>query len=98
MSEKKPDGRHGRSGFASMTPERRHEIAHMGGLAARDRGLTFTSETGREAGRKGGTRSKRGKAHRFTPDEARAAGRKSVETRRKRISYARRLEADNAED
>jgi general stress protein YciG len=42
-------------GFASMTPERRRELASLGGKAA-------------AAG---------GRAHRFTPDEAREAGRKA---------------------
>ncbi len=43
-------------GFQSMTPERRSQIGRMGGLAAQRNGTArrFTSETGREAGRKGG--------------------------------------------
>lgn len=41
-------------GLAAMTPERRREIAAMGGRAVHAQG----------------------KAHRYTPDEARAAGRK----------------------
>lgn len=43
-----------RKGFASMSPERRSEIARMGGLRAQEKGT----------------------AHRWTPDEAKAAGRK----------------------
>lgn len=42
-------------GFAAMTPERRREIAMLGGQRAHQMG----------------------KAHRFTPEEARAAGKKS---------------------
>lgn len=43
-------------GFASMTPERRSEIASAGGRRAHQIGAArqFTSETAREAGRKGG--------------------------------------------
>ena len=43
-------------GFASMSPEKRREIASKGGKAAHASGNAneFNSETGREAGRKGG--------------------------------------------
>jgi hypothetical protein len=43
-------------GLASLSPERRREIARLGGLAAHERGTAheFTSNEGREAGRKGG--------------------------------------------
>lgn len=43
-------------GFAAMTPERRREIAVMGGLAAHRKGTAheFTSEEAVKAGRKGG--------------------------------------------
>lgn len=44
-----------RGGFASMDPERRREIASLGGRAAHKKGVayTFTSEAAREAGKKG---------------------------------------------
>ena len=43
-------------GFAGMSEEKRREIASKGGKAAHMSGNAneFTSETGREAGRKGG--------------------------------------------
>lgn len=43
-------------GFASMTPERRREIASAGGRAAHEQGTAhrWTREEAREAGRKGG--------------------------------------------
>lgn len=46
----------GKQGFASMTPERRAEIARKGGRAAHAKGTghQWTSETARAAGRKGG--------------------------------------------
>lgn len=46
-------------GFASMSPERRREIAAMGGRAAHEKGTghEYTSEEAREAGRKGGAAS-----------------------------------------
>lgn len=45
-----------RRGFASMPPEQRRAIASKGGKAVQAAGLghRFTSESGREAGRKGG--------------------------------------------
>lgn len=50
-----------RRGFAGMTAERRREIAAAGGRAAHSRGTAheFTSETAKEAGRKGGRAKKR---------------------------------------
>ena len=44
-------------GFASMDPQLVREIASKGGRRAHElgRGHEFTSETAREAGRKGGT-------------------------------------------
>ncbi len=53
---------HGR-GFASMSPEKRREIAQKGGKAAHAQGRAhiWTSEKAREAGRKGGQRSRRSK-------------------------------------
>lgn len=43
-------------GFASLSPERRRELASQGGKAAQATGRThrYTSETARQAGRKGG--------------------------------------------
>lgn len=45
-----------RRGFAVMTPERRREIAAMGGRAAHEKGTAhcFTTETAKVAGSKGG--------------------------------------------
>lgn len=50
MSEKK------KCGFAVMDPKRVKELASLGGKAAHSQGTAhkFTSETAREAGRKGG--------------------------------------------
>lgn len=47
-------------GFASMTPERRKEIASMGGKAGHAMGVAhkFTPEEAREAGRKAGRAKK----------------------------------------
>jgi hypothetical protein len=62
-----------------MTPERRREIASMGGKAAQanGKGHRFTSEQAREAGRKGGKAGHRkGTAHQFTSEEAKEAQRK----------------------
>jgi hypothetical protein len=44
-------------GFAALTPERRKEIASLGGKAAHAQGVghQWTEETARIAGRKGGT-------------------------------------------
>lgn len=51
--EEKLSGR----GFASLPKKRRIEIARQGGIAARDKGTAhrWNSQTGREAGRKGGS-------------------------------------------
>lgn len=48
-------------GFASMTPEKRREIASRGGKRAHAFGTAheFTSEEAREAGRKGGAAYRR---------------------------------------
>jgi general stress protein YciG len=50
-------------GFASMSPERRREIASKGGKACHENGNAYhwTHATAQEAGRKGGTKSRRGK-------------------------------------
>lgn len=57
MESRKGRGR----GFATMTPEQKREIASKGGKEAHKRGTahTFTSEEAAEAGRKGGSVSKR---------------------------------------
>lgn len=49
-------------GFASMTEEKKRAIASMGGKAAHKLGVAhkFDSDEAREAGRKGGAKSRRG--------------------------------------
>jgi uncharacterized protein len=51
-------------GFARMTADKQREIASKGGRAAHQKGTAhkFTSEEAREAGRKGGQRSRAGKS------------------------------------
>jgi general stress protein YciG len=46
-------------GFASVTPERRSALAHLGGIAAHVKGTAheWTAEEARVAGRKGGLAS-----------------------------------------
>ncbi len=55
---------HGR-GFASMSSEKKREIASKGGKAAHAQGSahTWTSEEAKAAGRKGGSISKRRPKH-----------------------------------
>jgi len=67
----------GKRGFASMSPEKRAEIARMGGKAAHEKGTAhkFSPEEAKAAGHKGGSTPANGR-HRFTVDEAREAGRK----------------------
>ncbi len=50
----------GRRGFASMSREKQRAIASKGGKAAHAKGTAhrFTTEEAREAGRKGGERSR----------------------------------------
>jgi len=50
-------------GFASMSPDRRREIASLGGrsVQARGRAQKWSSEEAQAAGRKGGTKSRRSK-------------------------------------
>ena len=61
------ESRKERRGFASMSRERRREIASKGGRAAHAKGTAheWTTEEAREAGRKGGRLSNggRGKAY-----------------------------------
>jgi general stress protein YciG len=71
-------------GFAAMSPEKRREIAALGGKALHASGKAhrFTSQEASEAGRKGSAVAHaRGTAHRFTSDEARAAGQKGGKAR-----------------
>ena len=51
----------GKRGFAGMDPEKRRAIAQMGGQAVHAKGTAhqWTSETGRAAGRIGGSRKKK---------------------------------------
>lgn len=51
------------SGFASMTPEKRKEIASLGGKKAHANGTAhqWTSADAREAGRRGGVEAQRRK-------------------------------------
>ena len=52
-------------GFASLSQEKRREIASLGGKAAHAKGRAhkWTPEQAQEAGRKGGQRSRRQKKH-----------------------------------
>jgi general stress protein YciG len=54
-----------RRGFASMSAERRREIAARGGRAAHEAGTAhqFTSEEARRAGKKGGQSVSRDRTH-----------------------------------
>lgn len=51
----------GRQGFASLSPERRREVASLGGQAVQRNGTghRWTSEDARAAGRKGAAARKR---------------------------------------
>lgn len=56
------EGKKSRRGFASMTPERRRELASMGGKAVPASKRTFTDKKrASEAGRKGGKAPRRKK-------------------------------------
>lgn len=52
-------------GFASMSPEKRREIAAQGGKAAHEKGVSpsFTPETARLAGLKGGATTGKDREH-----------------------------------
>jgi general stress protein YciG len=54
-----------KKGFASMSPEKRKEIAGMGGRAAHAQGVAhkWSSEEAREAGRKGGNKISGNREH-----------------------------------
>jgi general stress protein YciG len=58
------EGRKSNRGFAAMSSERQREIAREGGRAAHRQGVAhrWTSEEAREAGRKGGERSRNGRS------------------------------------
>ncbi|MBF9239889.1 hypothetical protein I2I05_21030 [Hymenobacter sp. BT683] len=62
-------GTKSRRGFAAMSPETQRRIASEGGKAshASGRGHRFSAEEAREAGRKGGLVSRRGKTTATTP-------------------------------
>jgi general stress protein YciG len=69
-------------GFAGMTPERRREIASMGGKAAQSEGglgHKFTSEEARIAGRKGGAAVARNREHMSEIGKKGAAGKIQAE-------------------
>lgn len=59
------DGKPKKRGFASLTPEKRREIASLGGRAAHAKGVAhrFTPAEAREAGRKGGAVLSRDRFH-----------------------------------
>lgn len=56
-------------GFASMSPERRREIASQGGKAVHEKGTghQWTVEEAREAGRRGGIASRGGRGKTVAP-------------------------------
>jgi general stress protein YciG len=61
--QKITDAPKSKKGFASMTPEKRREIASLGGKKAQELGTghRFTSEEAARAGQLGGKLGKRGK-------------------------------------
>ncbi len=62
----------GRQGFASMTPEKKREIASKGGKAAHAQGTAhrWTREEAQRAGKIGGTISRRGPKIRESEQES----------------------------
>lgn len=74
-TQKKPRG------FAAMTPERRAELARLGGKAVQASGKAhrFTREEARAAS---AAAHAGGRSHRFSSEEARAAARAGHEKRR----------------
>ena len=62
-------GEKSRRGFAAMSPEQQRRIASEGGRASHQsgRGHRFSPEEAREAGRKGGQISRRGKKKTDSP-------------------------------
>lgn len=86
-TKKKPPELHTPTGFAAMTPERRKEIAQMGGRAVPKEKRTFARnpESAAAAGRKGGIAVPAEKrSFSRDPEFARAAGRKGGEISRQR--------------
>lgn len=77
-------------GFASMSPERRREIASKGGKAAQapgGGGHKFTSEEARAAGKIGGKRvHELKKAHRFTSEEASLAAKQRGKGKKEKVN------------
>ena len=65
-------GTKSRRGFAAMSPETQRRIASEGGKAshASGRGHRFSADEARDAGRKGGLVSRRGKAADSTKNSA----------------------------
>lgn len=59
MSDDKP-----KTGFAAMDPEKHRELCRKAGMASHQKGTSheWTSETAKEAGRKGGKASRGGRA------------------------------------
>jgi general stress protein YciG len=60
-----------RRGFASLTPEKRREIASLGGRTAHKKGVahTFDHDLAVKAGRKGGKASRGGRGKAEPPSE-----------------------------
>ena len=67
-------GTKSRRGFAAMSPETQRRIASEGGKAshASGRGHRFSTDEARDAGRKGGLVSRRGKTMATSAKQARA--------------------------
>ncbi len=89
MTKESTDAPKGRQGFASMSLERRREIAGKGGKAAHAQGKAhqWTAEQAKEAGRKGGLAAQaKGLGHRWrTTAEAQEAGRKGGTATQERL-------------
>lgn len=87
-------------GFASMSPERRREIASMGGKKAHELGIAhqFTPEEARHAGRKGGMSVSQNREH--MASIGRAGGKSRGQSQAREITSAqqtaqeRKLEAE----
>jgi general stress protein YciG len=60
-----------KQGFGAMSPEKQREIARKGGMMAHIKGTAhqWTSESAREAGRKGGVISRGGRGRVTVPSE-----------------------------
>ena len=80
-------------GFLAISPERRREIARMGGLAAHKKGVghKFTQEESAKGGKIGGEKAKLNpNTHRWTKGEASEAGKRSALARREKDEHLRR--------